>query len=184
MSAPPLLQRIRTGLPPALHVAEIAELEHPDDPVARDTLARHIGRAVDLGDLPATEGSEIVRVWREMECPPAPRSTLYTPLPIQRRLVNHFHWVWWITQEEYRRWRERCPPSLLTDTTLINRWFPPEKPRRTKPPLVPSRDIKARLQAGESIEAIRTATGASKHAIRNVKKQYGIPDATPGPKPR
>ena len=59
MSAPPLLERIRTGLPPALHVAEIAELERPDDPVARDTLARHIGRAVDLGDLPATEGSEI-----------------------------------------------------------------------------------------------------------------------------
>lgn len=181
MSAPPLLERIRTGLPPALHVAEIAELEHPDDPVARDTLARHIGRAVDLGDLPATEGSEIVRVWRDVECPPAPRSTLYTPLPIQRRLVNHFRRVWLIARDDYRKWRLQCPPSLLADTTLIARWMPPKKPPR---PTVPSRDVKSRLQAGESIEAIRTATGASKHAIRTVKNQYGIPDATPGPKPR
>ena len=93
MSAP-LLERIRTGLPPALSIGEITELEHPDDPVARDTLARHIGRSVDLDDLPATEGSEIVRVWRDVACPPAPRSTLYTPLPIQRRLVNHFRRVW------------------------------------------------------------------------------------------
>lgn len=182
MSAPPLLQRIRTGLPPALNVAEIAELEHPDDPVARDTLARHIGRAVALGDLAAEQVMRTAWVWQDVEKnPPATGISLYNPLPHQRQQVTHIQRVWVIARSNYRRWRERCPPSLLTDTTLIDRWFPPEKTPR---PTVPSRDIKARLQAGESIEAVHEATGASKHAIRAVKRANGIPDCPPGPKPR
>lgn len=158
MSAPPLLQRIRTGLPPALHVAEIAELEHPDDPVARDTLARHIGRAVALGDLAGEQVMRTARVWRAVECaPPARPSALYTPLPIQGRWVNHFHRVFQVSREDYRRWRGQCPSSLLSEMTLIDRWWAPAKQSRNpvgKPP-----DRKRERQDALSV-AIQTAIDA------------------------
>ena len=151
--------QLRTGNIAAsdrLDAATLAYLEHPTDSAARERFRQFLTLAANTG---------VIRAERETS-PTSPQ--------------NPFHRVaHWITRSDYRRWRERCPPSLLTDTTLIDRWMPPKKPPRP-----PVRDIKARLQAGESIEAIRTATGASKHAIRNVKKQYGIPDATPGPKPR
>jgi len=156
MSAP-LLERIRTGLPPALSIGEIAQLEHPDDPVARDTLARHIGRAIALGDLTATETAETVPVWRDVECSPAPRSTLYDPLPIQRRLVNQFRRIWRIDRADYRHWREKCPPSLLSEMALIDRWWSPAKQSRNpvgKPP-----DRKRERQDALSV-AIQTAIDA------------------------
>lgn len=154
--------RLRTGDIAAsdrLDAATLAYLEHPTDSADRDRFRQFLALAAITGGIPAE---------RETSPPHA-----QNPF----RQVTH-----WISRSDYRRWREKCPPSLLSEMTLIDRWL--EKPPKPPRPTVPSRDIKARLQAGESIEAIRTATGASKHAIRTVKKQNGIPDATPGPKPR
>ena len=142
-----------------LDVPTLAYLEHPTDSAAREKLRRFLTLAANTGSIRA-EAEPVMSY---------PQRVLQ-PLP-----------DWQIERQEYRRWREQCPQELLSALSLIARWMPPKKPPR---PTVPSRDIKARLQAGESIEAIRIATGASKHAIRSVKTQYGIPDAAPGPKPR
>ncbi len=142
-----------------LEAATLAYLEHPTDSAARERFRRFLTLAANTGAIPAE---------RETSPPHA-----QNPF----RQVTH-----WISRSDYRRWREKCPPSLLSEMTLIDRWL--EKPPKPPRPTVPSRDIKTRLQAGDSIEAIRIATGASKHAIRSVKTQYGIPDAAPGPKPR
>lgn len=142
-----------------LDAATLAYLEHPTDSAARERFRQFLIRAIRTGSIRA-----------EAEPVMSYPQRVFQPLP-----------DWQIERQDYRQWRAQCPPSLLSEMTLIDRWMPPKKPPR---PPVPSRDIKARLQAGESIEAIRTATGASKHAIRTVKKQNGVPDATPGPKPR
>lgn len=170
---------------PRLDVPTLAYLEHPADPAARDRFRQWLVMAISTGEfgppkdeftpLPITETVEV-------KPPPTRYPPMYSALPHRQATVIRPVKVPTVARQDYRQWRDQCPASLLSDTTRITRWIPPAKPKTPRPPPVPARDIKTRLLAGESIEAIHTATGASKHTIRQVKATAKIPDCPPGPR--
>ena len=95
-------------------------------------------------------------------------------------------WNDWVSREDYRQWREKCPKSLLSGgLTQISKWLD-EAPaaKADKPPKLPEAEIKARLLTGESIQSIHSESGTPKHVIQRVKKKHKIANALPGPRPR
>ena len=172
---------------PRLDAATIAWLEHPTDPAARDRFRRYLLTAISTGEFGPPEGEFIplpITETVEVKPPPTRYPPMYSALPQRQATVIRPVKVPTIDRQKYRQWRDQCPASLLSDTTRITRWIPPAKPKKLKPPTVPQNAIRALLEEGHSQESVRVKTGASKGAIRAVKKKYGIADCPPGPRPR
>ena len=130
--------RLRTGDIAAsdrLDAPTLAYLEHPTDSAARERFRQFLILAANTGVIPAE------------------RETFasHAQNPFQRV-------AYWITRSDYRQWRERCPPSLLSEMTLIYRWL--EKPPSGKREILKAGVEWRNTHPGESRRSLKTALAA------------------------
>ncbi|MCB1770735.1 MAG: hypothetical protein KDJ31_13725 [Candidatus Competibacteraceae bacterium] len=175
-----LAERARRGLlvqDERLTLQEIVALEQPIDAKARKRLAAAMKTAKALGDLKTTvDVAQINYVMtnpdprircRNLDGTPARRSATFTTI--------------WVNREDYRIWRATLPDDWFSPVSAIGKWLdiPPSKTEG-----LTDSEIKARLEAGQSIAQIQRETRTPKSRIQKVKQRNNLPDAKPGPQAR
>lgn len=126
-----LAEQARFGLlPDALHIEQIATLEHPDDWAVRKAFALCLLQACENAEIPSISGLQYDDGWID---DPQGLRLWWKPLHLNENGPTPM-----VSRQAYRAWQAQCPKSWLSERSKIDEWLGATPAVETIPPALPT----------------------------------------------